>query len=337
MAKNDPIHVITGGAGFIGHHLAHRLVEQGMAVTVIDKDGGAIVQYKDTYWGKYVLWQHYNVVHGLNNCHIGQGDYAWALAADMGGMGYIGVPDNDLNVSTENALINAITVRQADVSEAARVFFASSACVYNETKQMETVIAPLKESDALPAQPDTIYGWEKLYAEFMYQALGRSGIPTRIARFHNVFGPEGTWRGGREKAPAAICRKVAVAKFKNQHKIELWGDGEQRRSFLYIRDALDGILALMKSSLTVPVNIGQDTDISINELAYMAADIAHWEIEIVHVAGPQGVRGRNADITMAKDELAWSPQITLRQGMELTYAWIEQQALTALRESDLGL
>jgi len=326
-------HVVLGGAGFIGHHLARRLSGLFKEVVVFDKDRTNLDLYRETEWGKRILWHAHDIAHGLDCYQIRENDVVWALAADMGGMGYIGRPENDFNVATENVLINAITARQAQVSEAAGVFYASSACVYNETKQMTTVIRPLAEEDAYPAQPDTIYGWEKLYSEQVYSALGRTGIPTRIARFHNVFGPEGTWRGGREKAPAAMCRKVAEAKFSNQHVIEVWGDGHQRRSFLYIEDALDGIMELMLySDLEVPVNIGSPVDISINELVEMVANIANWEIEIEHIEGPLGVRGRNADITLAREALSWAPMTSLRDGMALTYAWIEQQVLTALRE-----
>ena len=210
--------------------------------------------------------------------------------------------------------------------------YSSSACVYPEFKQTETDVVPLKEEDAYPAQPQDAYGWEKLITERLCNHYREDyGIETRIVRFHNIFGPYGTWEGGREKAPAALCRKVAHAKLIGNHEIEIWGDGEQTRSFCYIDDCVTGICKLMRSDYHEPLNLGQDRMVTINELSEIVADIAGIGISRKHVVGPQGVRGRNSDNTRLREVLNWEPEISLEEGLARTYAWIEQQVREKFR------
>jgi nucleoside-diphosphate-sugar epimerase len=242
----------------------------------------------------------------------------------MGGMGFIS--GNHAQILHNNALINLHTIDAARVNGVKRYFYTSSACVYPEYKQTETDIAPLKEEDAYPAQPQDAYGWEKLIIERVCTHYREDyGIETRIVRFHNIFGPYGTWDGGREKAPAALSRKIAYAKLTNNPVIEIWGDGLQTRSFCYIDDCLEGICRLMASDRREPLNLGQDRMVTIDELADMIAAIAGFPIVKKHVAGPQGVRGRNSDNTRLREVLKWEPQVSLEEGLARTYAWIEEQ------------
>jgi len=225
-----------------------------------------------------------------------------------------------------NSLINTHTLDAARINGVKRYFYTSSACVYPEYKQNEANVIPLKEEDAYPAMPQDAYGWEKLIMERLCTHYREDyGIETRIVRFHNIFGPKGTWDGGREKAPAAMCRKVAIAKLTGKHEIEMWGDGEQTRSFCYIDDTLEGIYRLMRSEYHFPLNLGSDRMVTINELASMVAKIAGIDITIKHIEGPMGVRGRNSDNTCLREVLKWEPQLTLEQGLTFTYQWIEQQ------------
>ena len=231
-----------------------------------------------------------------------------------------------------NAMINFQTLQAAHRNGVRRYLYSSSACVYPEYKQTETDVVPLKEEDAYPAQPQDAYGWEKLITERLCTHYREDyGIETRIVRFHNIFGPYGTWEGGREKAPAALCRKVARAKLIGNHEIEIWGDGEQTRSFCYIDDCLTGICKLMRSDYHEPLNLGQDRMVTINELSDIVADIAGIRISRKHVAGPQGVRGRNSDNTRLRKVLGWEPEISLEEGLARTYAWIEQQVREKVR------
>jgi GDP-D-mannose 3',5'-epimerase len=229
----------------------------------------------------------------------------------------------------DNTLINTHMVKACTDNEVQRLFFSSSACAYPTYKQTAMVVTPLKEGDAYPADPDSFYGWEKLYAEKMLEAFSKDyGLDIRIARFHNIYGPEGTYAGGREKSPAALCRKVAEAS--NPGKIEIWGDGKQTRSYCYIDDCLRGILALMESTYRNPLNIGSDRLVSINELADIIIAISGKQITKTYsLNAPQGVRGRNADLTLVKGVLRWEPKISMEEGLEKTYAWIEKQ-VTAL-------
>ena len=261
-------------------------------------------------------------------------DEVWQLAADMGGAGYLFTGDNDAQIMHNSALINLNVLESCRRCLPGRVFYASSACVYPEYNQLEPDNPTTDESTVYPAQPDSEYGWEKLFSERMYLAYGRNfGLPVRIARYHNIFGPEGTWNGGKEKAPAAICRKVAEAP--DGGSIEIWGDGLQTRSFLFIDECLEGSLRLMRSDWPGPVNICSEEMISINELARMTMEIAGKRLSINHVPGPLGVRGRNSDNRLIAQKLGWAPSRPLREGLEKTYAWIQAQVqgVQALPES----
>jgi GDP-D-mannose 3', 5'-epimerase len=247
------------------------------------------------------------------------------LGADMGGMGFISA--NHARILHNNSLINIHTLEAARTNGVKRYLYSSSACVYPEYRQTETDVTPLKEEDAYPAQPQDAYGWEKLISERLcihYQE--EYGLETRIVRFHNIFGPLGSWKGGREKAPAALCRKVATAKLSGHHEIEIWGDGQQTRSFCYVDDCVLGIYKLMGSDCRNPLNLGQDRMVTIDELADMIADAAGIKIVKKHVPGPQGVRGRNSDNTRLREVLHWEPEISLEEGLRRTYQWIEEQA-----------
>jgi nucleoside-diphosphate-sugar epimerase len=242
----------------------------------------------------------------------------------MGGMGYISV--NHARILHNNSLINLHTLEAARVNGVQRYLYTSSACIYPEYRQLSTNVVPLKESDAYPADPQDAYGWEKLITERLCSHYSHDyGIETRTVRFHNIFGPHGTWEGGREKAPAALCRKIAIAKLSGSPEVEIWGDGEQVRSFCYVDDCVLGIYKLMTSCFSGPLNLGQDRMVSVNQLADMIADIAGVKIRKIHIPGPQGVRGRNSDNTLLKQILGWTPQVSLEEGLSKTYLWIEDQ------------
>jgi GDP-D-mannose 3',5'-epimerase len=251
-------------------------------------------------------------------------DEVYALAADMGGMGFISA--NHAAILHNNALINVHTLEAARTNGVRRYLYTSSACIYPEYRQMAAEVTPLKEEDAYPAQPQDAYGWEKLIAERLcLYYRGEYGLETRIVRFHNIFGPYGTWQGGREKAPAALCRKVAVAKLTGNPQVEIWGDGEQTRSFCYIDDCITGLYKLMRSDYPAPLNLGQDRLVSINQLVDIIAEIAGIRIVKKHIPGPQGVRGRNSDNTRLRQVLGWEPEVCLEEGLARTYPWIEGQ------------
>jgi nucleoside-diphosphate-sugar epimerase len=253
----------------------------------------------------------------------------YALAADMGGMGFIS--GNHAQILHNNSLINIHTLEAARHHGVERYLYTSSACIYPEYKQLDTNVTPLKESDAYPAQPQDAYGWEKLVSERLCMHYREDyGLETRIVRFHNIFGERGTWDGGREKAPAALCRKVALAKLTGDAEIEIWGDGEQTRSFCYIADCVEGIFKLMRSDWHQPLNLGQDRMVTINELTDMISGIAGYKVRKKHVSGPQGVRGRNSDNTLLREVLGWEPQVSLEKGLRLTYDWIEEQVVAQL-------
>jgi GDP-D-mannose 3', 5'-epimerase len=311
--------LVTGAGGFIGAHLVTYLRERGYRVRGVDIKEP---EFRPTDADEFLLLdlrereQAEAAVAGIGE--------VYALAADMGGMGYISA--NHARILHGNALINLHTLEAARAAGVARYLYTSSACVYPEHLQLDAKVTPLREEQAYPAQPQDAYGWEKLFTELLcgYYAQDH-GMETRIARFHNIFGPEGTWDGGREKAPAAICRKVAHAKLTGDPRVEVWGDGEQTRSFCYIDDCLEGLYRLMRSDYREPLNIGQDRMVTINELVDMAAAAAGIEVERVHVPGPQGVRGRNSDNGRLRAVLGWEPSISLEEGLARTYAWIEDQ------------
>ena len=311
--------LVTGAGGFIGHHLVTHLKRMGYWVRGVDIK---LPEFSITDADEFELldlrrWD--SCLQATRNV-----DQVYALAADMGGMGFISC--HHAQILHNNSLINIHTLEAARVNGVKRYFYTSSACIYPEYKQMDTDVIPLKEEDAYPAQPQDAYGWEKLIAEHLCKHYREDyGIETRTVRFHNIFGPLGTWEGGREKAPAAMCRKIAVAKLIGNPEIEIWGDGEQTRSFCYIDDCVNGIYRLMQSDYTEPLNLGQDRMVTINQLATIVAKIAGFRITMRHVDGPQGVRGRNSDNDRLRLVLGWEPEISLEEGLSRTYPWIEHQ------------
>jgi nucleoside-diphosphate-sugar epimerase len=309
--------LVTGAGGFIGHHLVTFLRTKGYWVRGVD------IKYPEFNEVDADEFEILDLRRWDNCLQATRGiDEVYGLAADMGGMGFISSHHSE--ILHNNSLINTHTLDAARVNGVKRYFYTSSACIYPEFKQTITNVVPLKEEDAYPAMPQDAYGWEKLVMERLCTHYHEDyGIETRIVRFHNIFGPHGTWDGGREKAPAAMCRKVAIAKLTGKHEIEMWGDGEQTRSFCYIDDTLEGIYRLMRSDYRSPLNLGSDRMVSINELAHIVARIAGIEISINHIEGPMGVRGRNSDNTRLREVLKWEPQLTLEEGLTSTYQWIE--------------
>jgi len=316
--------LVTGAGGFIGHHLVSYLRKQGHWVRGVDIKHP---EYAATDANEFVIRDLRDPAAALASAR--GVDHVYALAADMGGMGYIS--SNHARILHDNTIINFNTLDAAHASGVARYLYTSSACIYPEYKQTETSVTPLKEEDAYPAQPQDAYGWEKLITERLCAHYRDDyGIETRIVRFHNIFGPLGTWDGGREKAPAAMCRKVAKAKLSGAREIEIWGDGEQTRSFCYIDDCLDGLSRLMASDYREPLNLGQDRLVTINQLADIVCEAAGVTLVKRHVPGPQGVRGRNSDNTRLRDVLKWEPRISLEEGLGRTYVWIEEQVRRSL-------
>jgi GDP-D-mannose 3', 5'-epimerase len=316
--------LVTGAGGFIGHHLVTFLREKGYWVRGVDIKKPEYTEVDADEFELLDLSRWDNCLQATRGI-----DEVYGLAADMGGMGFIS--NHHSQILHNNSLINTHTLEAAHVNGVKRYFYTSSACVYPEFKQTETNVVPLKEEDAYPALPQDAYGWEKLVMERLCTHYRLDyGLETRIVRFHNIFGDQGTWEGGREKAPAAMSRKIATAKLTGNHEIEMWGDGEQTRSFCYISDCLEGIYRLMRSDYNSPLNLGSDRMVSINELAHLIADIAGIKITIKHIPGPEGVRGRNSDNTRLREVLKWEPKLTLEQGLERTYTWIEKQVADKL-------
>ena len=319
--------LVTGAGGFIGHHLIGHLAEKGYWVRGVDLK---YPEYEASRADEFLLLD----LRRWENClEATRGmDEVYALAADMGGMGFIS--SHHAEILHNNSLINIHTLEAARQNGVSRYLYTSSACVYPEYLQETTNVTPLKEEDAYPAQPQDAYGWEKLIAERLCTHYREDyGLETRIVRFHNIFGPLGTWDGGREKAPAAMCRKIAMTKLTGNNEVEIWGDGEQTRSFCYIDDCVTGLYKLMRSDFREPLNLGQDRMVTINELASIIARAAGVAIEIKHVDGPQGVRGRNSDNTRLREVLGWEPQISLEDGLALTYKWIESQVVESRQKS----
>jgi GDP-D-mannose 3',5'-epimerase len=308
--------VVTGAGGFIGSHLCRYLQNKGYWVRAVDIKWD---NYMSDYADEFVTAD----LRNADSCSkIAKGmNRVYNLAANMGGIGYI--TEVKAEIVRDNVLINVNMLEAARKSNVDRFFFSSSACAYPTYKQESAAIVPLKEDDAYPADPDNEYGWEKLFTERLCLDYTEDfGLVTRIARFHNIYGPEGTYMGGREKAPAALCRKVADVS--NPGKIDIWGDGEQTRSFCYIDDCVRGIEQLIESDYPNPVNIGSDRLVTINELADIIIGISGKNIEKIYdLTKPQGVRGRNADLTLVTKVLGWKPEISLEQGLEKTYRWIE--------------
>lgn len=325
--------LVLGGGGFIGGHLAKRLKDEGFWVRIVD--------IKE----KHEFWDHEDICHEYicgdlrdpkivslamfsptqqteSNCP-NSFDEVYQLAADMGGAGYIFTGENDANVMHNSALINLNTAYEAAKKGVKRIFYSSSACMYPEHNQLDPNNPNCEESSAYPANPDSEYGWEKLFSERLFLAFNRNyKLNVRVARFHNIFGPMGTWAGGKEKAPAAMCRKVAEA----TSEIEVWGDGQQTRSFLYIDECVEAVLRFMRQEeFYGPVNIGSEEMVTINQLAQIAINLSGKNLSIRNIDGPLGVRGRNSDNKLYKEKMGWEPTQPLYTGMEKTYKWIHKQ------------
>lgn len=332
--RSQKVAIVFGGGGFIGHHLAKRLMREGYWVRIVDLHApqfcGISGVCDDLILGD--LRSHYTVGQALDDIPLEADIEVYQLAADMGGAGFVFTGENDSDILHNSAQINLNVVdalaslrirrlRYAAHGGSIRVFYSSSACMYPERNQMDPDNPNCVESSAYPADPDSEYGWEKLFSERLYLAYARNyGLDVRIARFHNIFGEEGTWDGGREKAPAALCRKVALAN--TVDTIEVWGDGHQTRSFLHIDECVEGILRLMQSDFVGPVNIGSDEMVSMNQFVDMVAQYAGKRITVKHIAGPEGVRGRNSDNTLIQQKLGWAPSQPLVKGVRKTYDWI---------------
>jgi len=325
--------LVLGGGGFIGGHLAKRLKEEGFWVRAVD------IKPKHEYWDHAVMCDEYvsgdlrdpKVVESVFDREF---DEVYQLAADMGGAGYIFTGENDANVMHNSALVNLNVVHYATQAKVKRIFYSSSACMYPEHNQLDVDNPNCVESSAYPAAPDSEYGWEKLFSERLFFAFNRNyGLNAKVARYHNIFGPQGSWKDGKEKAPAAMCRKVA----ESDGEIEVWGDGKQTRSFMYIDQCLEATIRLMRQDeFNGPVNIGSEEMVPINELAQIAIDLSEKTLWIKNIDGqefidkygfpcPQGVRGRNSDNKLYKEKLGWEPTMTLREGMAKTFEWIYKQ------------
>lgn len=312
--------LVCGAGGFIGSHLVRRLKGEGFWVRGVDLK---FPEFSETAGDDFVIGD----LRNQNLCRAvvdRKFDEVYQLAADMGGAGFIFTGEHDADIMHNSGTINLNMVDACHRRNVKRIFYSSSACMYPAYNQEDPDNPNCAEGSAYPAAPDSEYGWEKLFSERLYLAFNRNyGMECRVARYHNIFGPEGTWTGGREKAPAAICRKVAEAK--NGGSIEMWGDGTQTRSFLYIDECVEGTLLLTRSPHAGPFNIGSEEMVTINELAAMAMDIAGKKLHIENIPGPLGVRGRNSDNKLIKQTLGWAPSRSLREGLEKTYSWIEKQ------------
>jgi nucleoside-diphosphate-sugar epimerase len=319
--------LVNGAGGFIGGHLVKRLKAEGFWVRGVDLKRHEFAESMADEFQVGDLRDQAVAAEAVSGI-----DEVYQLAADMGGAGFIFTGEHDACVMHNSATINLNTLEYGRKAGVKRFFYSSSACAYPEYNQTDPDNPKCSEDSAYPAAPDSEYGWEKLFSERLYLAYMRNyGIEVRVARFHNIFGPEGTWCGGREKAPAALCRKVAEAS--EGGEIEIWGDGRQTRSFLYIDECLDGIRRLMESEFTGPVNIGSEEMVTINQLAETIMNVASKRVSVRHIAGPLGVRGRNSDNRLIRERLGWAPSRPLREGLEVTYRWISQR-LNALKAAD---
>jgi len=326
--------LVLGGGGFIGSHMVTRLKEEGFWVRAVDLKHP---EFSETNADDFIIGDLRDPKVVEDACDI-DFDELYQFAADMGGAGYIFTGENDANVMHGSALINLNVVNQATKVGVKKVFYSSSACMYPSHNQEDPDNPNCKEDSAYPANPDSDYGWEKLFSERLYKAFERNyNLNVRIARFHNIFGPDGTWDGGKEKAPAAMCRKAIMS----DGEIEVWGNGLQTRSFLYIDECIEAVRRLMASEFKEPVNIGSEEMISINNFAQMAIDISGKDIKINNLDGddfqrkyghpvPLGVKGRNSDNTLFKEKVGWEPKQPLKVGMEKTYRWIEEQVLISV-------
>ncbi len=322
MSRKNNLVVVTGGGGFIGGHLVKRLVDEGFT-NVRSVDVKPFDQWYQHHDGVDEMQLNLELRDSCMTALDGASE-VYNLAADMGGMGFI---ENNRALCMLSVLTSTHVLVAAQKMGIERLFYSSSACVYAGDKQTDTDITALSEVDAYPADPEDGYGWEKLFSERMARHFREDyGMKTRVARYHNVYGPNGTYDGGREKAPAAMCRKVISAKLSGDHNIEIWGDGEQTRSFMYIDDCLEGTRRIMDSDVIEPLNLGSDELVSINQLVSLVEDIGGITLNRSYKTdAPQGVRGRNSDNQMIQAELGWAPSVTLREGMEQTYKWIYDQ------------
>jgi len=314
--------LVCGAGGFIGSHLVKRLKREGFWVRGVDQK---FPRYAETHADDFVVGdlREQDLVRRI----VDRGfDEVYQLAADMGGAGFVFTGENDADIMQNSALINLNVLDACWKRNVKKIFYSSSACMYPEHNQLDPDNPKTAEDSAYPANPDSEYGWEKLFSERLFLAYARNkGMNINIARFHNIFGPEGSWNDGREKAPAAFCRKVAMTP--DGDEMEMWGDGIQTRSFLYIDECLEGMRRLMDSDdFFGPVNIGSEEMVSINEMAKIVMDIAGKNISIKHIPGPEGVRGRNSDNALIKEKLGWEPDFPLKKGLEKTYKWINKQA-----------
>lgn len=322
--------LVLGAGGFIGSHLVSRLKSEGFWVRGVDLK---FPEFGETDADEFIIGDLRDLLLCQRVIDINF-DEVYQLAADMGGAGYIFSGENDANVMHNSATINLNIVDTCCKRQIGRVFYSSSACIYPAYNQLDPENPNCSEESAYPAAPDSEYGWEKLFSERLYLAYSRNHkMQTRIGRYHNIFGPLGTWRGGREKAPAAICRKIAEAQ--NGDSIEIWGDGEQTRSFLFIDECIEGTLRLMRSDVETPLNIGSSEMVTINELVTMVTKIAGKKLSSRHVPGPLGVRGRNSDNSLIRQTLGWEPSEPLHVGLQKTYEWIQNQVETTQYETAL--
>jgi GDP-D-mannose 3', 5'-epimerase len=312
--------LVCGAGGFIGGHLVNRLKKEGYWIMGVDLKEN---EYDNNNSDKFIIGDLRDPAFCNSVLEYGF-DEVYQLAADMGGAGYIFTGEHDAEVMHNSAMCNLNILEASKVHGVKKIFYSSSACMYPEYNQLDPDNPKCSEASAYPAAPDSEYGWEKLFSERLYLAYNRNfGMNVKIARFHNIFGPKGTWTGGKEKAPAAMCRKVAEAA--EGSSIEVWGDGKQTRSFLYIDECLDGVRKLMESDFSGPVNIGSEEMISINDFAKMVIDLSGKKLSIKNIPGPTGVRGRNSDNALISEKLNWKPNWPLRKGMTITYKWIEEQ------------
>jgi GDP-D-mannose 3',5'-epimerase len=312
--------LVLGGGGFIGSHMVNRLKKEGFWVRAVDLK---YPEFSETQADDFIQGDLRDPA-VCRDAIDQKFDEIYQFAADMGGAGFVFTGENDADIMHNSALINLNVLEACLRRNSKRIFYSSSACIYPEHNQLDPNNPNCKEDSAYPANPDSEYGWEKLFSERLFLAFARNyGFQSRVARYHNIFGPEGTWQGGREKAPAAICRKVAMAK--DDDEIEIWGDGNQTRSFLIVDECIEGTIRLMRSNFMGPVNIGSDEMVTINQLVDMVAEIAGKEIKKKHIPGPEGVRGRNSENSLIYEKLQWRPTKSLMWGLEKTYPWISSQ------------
>jgi GDP-D-mannose 3',5'-epimerase len=312
--------LVLGGGGFIGSHMVNRLKLEGFWVRAVDLKFPEFSETKADDFIKADLRDPMICRDAIDQ----KFDEIYQFAADMGGAGFVFTGENDADIMHNSALINLNVLEACLRRNSKKIFYSSSACMYPEHNQMDPENPNCEERSAYPANPDSEYGWEKLFSERLFLAFARNyGFKSRIGRYHNIFGPEGTWQGGREKAPAAICRKIAMAK--DGDEIEIWGDGMQTRSFLIIDECIEGTLRLMRSDFMGPVNIGSDEMVTINKLVDLVSEISGKSIRKKHILGPEGVRGRNSENTLIMEKLSWKPSNSLKWGLEKTYPWILEQ------------